>query len=266
MSKNCTGTETPNRLDKLLARKKKNMIMTHVVGGYPDKQTTLDLINIMIESGVDMIEIQIPFSDPMADGPTIMKANQKALDNGCRLDGCLEIVRQIRSRSEIPLLFMTYANIPYKTGFETFARLSAGAGIDALIVPDLPYDEMCDDFFPAVNRNNLISIPVISPSSSTERIKQLGSGKRGFIYTTLKVGITGAGKTISAESLDFIKKVKKTVQIPTAAGFGISTPDQVAQTHKVSPIAVIGSHVINVLNDSGINGVKVFLKEVISQS
>ncbi len=235
--------------------------MTHVVAGYPDMDTCRELILTMADSGVSLIEIQIPFSDPMADGPTIMEASQKALDNGVTVSDCFELVASVRDKVNIPLLFMSYVNIPFRYGMEAFVKECSRVGIDGLIIPDVPFDERLD-YVSLVKGKGICPIQVVSPDMEDSRLKDVISQSEGFVYTTLKVGITGAMKEISEEGKQFVRRLKGYTKLPVLAGFGISSKEHVEQLRGISDGAVIGSHVINLFNSSGTIGVRNFLSSV----
>ncbi len=254
-----------NKINKAFEKKRKMKLMTHVVAGYPTLKKSEEIIRCMAQNGVDMIEIQIPFSDPLADGPTIMKANQVALENGITPMDCFELVDRITDSIEIPVLFMTYANIPFRMGMQEFIINSSQAGASGLIIPDLPYDEDIGDYYKIAKKNDVHAIYVISPDISETRLKNICDDAEGFIYTTLKKGITGAGNQIQKKGLDFINFVKAHSSIPIAAGFGISTTQHLEMLHDIADMAVIGSHVINLYNENGISGVDSFLTRIIHQ-
>jgi tryptophan synthase alpha chain len=251
-----------NLIDKVLKNGKNLKLMTHVVAGYPDIETNKKVIKIMAERGVDLIEIQIPFSDPMADGPTIMRANQKSLDKSIKINDCFDLVKEIKSEIDIPLLFMSYANVPFTIGIEKFILKSVDVGISGLIIPDLPFDEDNDNYYEIALKNNIHPISVISPDIKYERLKEISEVFSGFIYTTLKVGTTGAKKNICHDAIEFLKKLKNTVSVPIAAGFGISSTEHLKELENKIDIAIIGSHLIDVFDKSGIDGVSEFLEKV----
>ena len=244
-----------NRIDGINS---KSGLMTHVVAGYPDMETSRELIYAMAESGVGMIEIQIPFSDPLADGPTIMKANQVALNKGVSINECFELVASVRGHVDIPLLFMSYANIPFRYGLKQFIQDSSQVGIDGLIIPDIPFDEQLD-YIGIADSYGVYPIQVVSPDIEFQRLQQIVKIAKGFIYTTLKVGVTGAGKKIPKEGIMFVNRLKEMSGVPVMAGFGISSKEHVCQVLQVADGAVIGSHIINLLNEQGIESVKRFL-------
>lgn len=247
----------PNKIDNVFTDDRLKL-MTHVVAGYPDMETTERLVIMMAQCGVHLVEIQIPFSDPLADGPTIATANQVALENGVTPDHCFQLAERLHHRVNIPLLFMTYANIPYHMGIETFIRRSCESGISGLIIPDLPFDQFPE--YPGLaNANQCYPIPVISPGTGPERLDNILIHAGGFIYTTLRVGITGARHQIEPQGLAFLDTLRRECSLPIAAGFGISSPQMVDQLKGKAHAAVIGSHIINLLNNHGIDAVANFL-------
>lgn len=234
-------------------------MMTHVVAGYPTLKKTEEIVLLMSKCGADMIEIQIPFSDPMADGSTIMKANQVALDNGVNVNDCFDLVKRLKQKIETPLLFMTYANIPFRYGLEAFIQKSSEIGIYGLIIPDLTYDEDNGGYLELCKKNNVHAILVISPDMNDIRLKKVLSTSSGFVYTTLKVGITGAQKKINKSAIEYISKVKQFTSLPVAAGFGISSEKVFKEILGVADFGVVGSHFINLLKSDGTKGIERFI-------
>lgn len=251
-----------NLIDKAFQKKKELKLMTHVVAGYPDMETSKQLVRVMVENGADLVEIQIPFSDPLADGPTIMAANQQALDNGVTPDDCFAMAAELTGSVDIPLLFMTYVNIPYRLGMERFISRSAEAGISGLIVPDLPFDEDTHGYAELTRKYHLYAIPVISPGMSGERLTAVTSQAQGFVYTTLKVGITGASRRLDPRGLEFLDTLRAHTSLPIAAGFGISSSEHIEMLRGKADAAVIGSHILNLTKNSGIEEVKTFLRSL----
>lgn len=235
--------------------------MTHVVAGYPDLETSKKLIHMMANIGVDMVEIQIPFSDPLADGPTIMAANQKALENGTVPGNCFEMAEELNKNIDLPLLFMSYVNIPFHMGIKTFIAKSAACGISGLIIPDIPFDEQNENYIVEARKFNIHPIQVISPDMKPQRLEQVAHISSGFIYTTLKIGITGARKQIDPGGLAFIDTIRTYTDLPIAAGFGISSPEQIKTLRGKADMVVIGSHILNLLNREGIDQAMEFLRE-----
>lgn len=250
-----------NPIDAVLVSRDHLKIMTHVVAGYPDVETNKRTIKMMAESGVDMVEIQIPFSDPLADGPTIMAANQHALQTGITPGDCFNLAKELKEEVDIPLLFMTYFNIPFHMGMEKFIAGSAVSGISGLIVPDIPFDEECENYIQLSKNYRIHPIQVVSPDVDAERLKKITQIADGFIYTTLKVGITGARNQIDEKGLGFINAIRKYTSLPLAAGFGISSPEHFKQLQGKADVAVIGSHIIKLAENRGLEEVRAFIQK-----
>ncbi len=251
-----------NRIDKIFSSEKNLKIMTHVVAGFPDIETSKKLIQTMADNGASLIEIQIPFSDPLADGPTITRANQHALDLGVTVEDCFHLAEEMSGRVDVPLLFMTYANIAYQLGFERFVTKSAEAGMSGLIFPDIPFDETHMNYLDITRKQSLHPILVVSPDVKTDRLKSLSKKASGFIYTTLKVGITGSQKKIDPSGLKFIETIRETSKLPVAAGFGISSKEHINQLRGKADAAVIGSYLIELFHMGGIEKIAKFLSSL----
>lgn len=250
-----------NPIDRVFSGKKGLKLMTHIVAGYPELESSYEIALAMAEAGADLIEIQIPFSDPLADGPIIMEANRIALESGITPSECFKLAERLKKKISIPLLFMTYANIPFRMGLEKFVRRSKSCGLSGLIIPDLTFDERVEGYFDYAHRMGIYPINVISPDVEERRLEKILEISKGFIYLTLRVGITGEVKKISEEGINFIRKVRDKSKLPVASGFGISSASQVRQLEGLAEAAVVGSHVIKLYNKSGIKGVKKFIKE-----
>jgi tryptophan synthase alpha chain len=249
-----------NLIDKTINKNSNLKLMTHIVAGYPDMETNINIVRTMALDGVDLIEIQIPFSDPMADGPTIMKANSGALDNKFNLEDYFVLIEKLKNETDIPLLTMSYANIPFSYGIEKFLQKTASIGIDGVIIPDLPFDEENEDYIKHAEFNNIHAIQVVSPGMDNNRLKNILSKSSGFVYTTLKVGITGALNEIDKKGLDFLDTIKSYTNLPVAAGFGISSAEHIKQLKGKVEIAIIGSYIINVYDKAGLEGISGFIK------
>lgn len=224
-------------------------LMAHVVVGYPSLEATLQLVKLMDKIGVDFVELQIPFSDPLADGPTIMKASEKALENGVRVKDAFEVAKQLSKEVSVPLLFMAYYNNVFKYGVEKFCKDAKNAGISGLIVPDIPIEEeKTEHFMQNCEENNLIHIHVLSPASTDERLEKNAKVSKGFIYCTARQGITGAKNTLDPKIGEFLKRVRKFFNIPIAVGFGISSRERVNLIQEYADIAVVGSAVLDIID------------------
>ena len=248
----------------------KNKLMTHIVAGYPDFTANFKLMQTMERVGVSMIEVQIPHSDPLADGPTIMQANQNSLERGTTVEDCFSFLKKVTSSLSIPILLMSYYNILYKRGVDSFLKQCQSAGVSALIVPDIPYDEQRENFFAKVRCYDLVAIPVVSPHTSEKRcakIVEIVKEQGGFIYMTLKIGITGTGKNAEASqrNLEYIKSFKqKFPEVIIAVGFGISSKVDLEPLKGLADLLVVGSQVIRLTHEGGEKKVAEFLKDLIN--
>ncbi len=257
-----------NKIDSKLGalrQRKRHGLMAHIVVGYPDMATSERILLSLVDGGADMIELQIPFTDPIADGPTILKANLASLEAGTKVADCLEFARRMAPRmGDVPLLFMTYINIPFSYGLEKFCTDSASAGISGLIVPDIPPDEPQEHYHELATAAGLHPVYILSPSSTDERIEVIGKYASGFVYCTARVGITGARESRMAGLKQFTGRVRRHVSVPLALGFGISNAKQVAQVRDIVDVSVVGSKVIDTFNSapdthSGLEAVKNFI-------
>lgn len=224
-------------------------LMTHVVLGYPSLKASIEIVRVMAESGASIIELQIPFSDPMADGPTIMAANEAALENGVTVRDCFRAAGQLAREVRTPLVFMSYFNIVYRYGVKKFRRDAAAAGIEALIVPDIPPEEDADGFWEP--GGGAMPVPVVAPVSTDARLKLLKKFTHGgFVYCVSTTGTTGARQALPPELPQYLKRVRRVFGLPLAVGFGISSPDQVRKLRGHAEIAVVGSAMIDCIKNS----------------
>ncbi len=232
--------------------------MTHIVLGYPSFEDSYQIVKAMVEGGVDLMELQIPFSEPMADGPVILRANQEALARGAKVRQCLEFAEQVCSEFSIPFLFMTYYNIIYKHGVEAFAQNMAHSGIRGAIIPDLPPEEG-KECLEAMERHRLAPIFIFSPSTSLERMRTLASLTKGFVYCVARTGVTGAQTSFSQDLQDYLKRCRSATSLPLALGFGVKDrADMDFLTGKVD-IAVIGTQTIRLIEEKGVEAVGDFI-------
>lgn len=247
-----------------IKKNKKIGLMTHVVAGYPSLKETEQLVLQMEEVGVDVVEIQIPFSDPIADGPTIMKANDKALENNITINDALQLMQRLTSKVKIPLLFMGYYNSLFHYGTERFCEDAEKAGAQGLIIPDMPLDEEAHEHFTCYcERHHLSPIRVLSPTSTNERIAANLETAQGFVYCTAVSGTTGVRNKLDNQTQQFLVRMKQTTDIPLAVGFGISQPEHIKALIGFADIAVVGSAVIQKIEQSGIQGVKGYLESLV---
>ncbi len=246
---------------KGMRKHKKIGLMTHVVAGYPSLQDTERLVVEMEKVGVDFVEIQIPFSDPIADGPTIMKANDTALKNKVTITDALQLMERLTKKVSIPLLFMGYYNSVYRYGVEQFCTDAAQAGARGLIIPDIPMDEEDHEHFIAYCRKyGLAPIRVLSPTSTESRIIDNVQVAQDFIYCTAIAGTTGARTTLDNSTRQFLNKMKAITDVSLAVGFGISHPDHLRALIGSADIAVVGSAVIQKIEECGVDGATSYLQ------
>jgi tryptophan synthase alpha subunit len=234
-----------------MKQNKKIKIMAHVVVGYPSLEETISVVKTMADAGVDFIELQIPFSDPLADGPTIMRACEASLNNGTKVKDAFVVMKKLSAEISTPLLFMCYYNTIFTYGVEKFCRDAKDCGAYGLIVPDMPIDEENEEHFYQYSKQfDLQTIQVLSPSSTDERIEKNTKFANGFVYFTARQGTTGAKDTLDKNLTNYLQKIKKFFSMPIAVGFGISKREHIQSLIGKAEIAVIGSAVIDVINNS----------------
>lgn len=243
--------------DRLL--NKDILLMTHIVLGYPSLDDSFRIIETMVEAGVDIMELQIPFSEPTADGPVIVKANQHALDSGTTVEECLELAGKAANTFDIPFLIMTYYNIPYKYGISAFTMKMSEKNLKGTIIPDLPPEEG-KDFFDAMSRHNLDPVLIFSPTTTDERMSYLDSHAGGFIYCVARKGVTGKDTNFSDELTTYLERCRNATSLPLALGFGIKQKADVDFLKEKVDIAVIGTQSIKIMDESGIGAVGEFIR------
>ena len=217
--------------------------------GDPDLATTEAVVRAAVENGADLIELGIPFSDPTAEGPVIQGANLRALNGGIKTDMIFEFVKKIRVDIQIPMVFMTYANVVYSYGAEKFISNCREVGIDGLILPDLPFEEK-DEFLPICHKYGVDLISLIAPTSAN-RISMIAKEAEGFIYLVSSLGVTGTRSEITTDLGSIVKVIRENTDIPCAIGFGISTPEQAKKMADLSDGAIVGSAIIKQLEKYG---------------
>lgn len=231
------------------AFQKHKAFIAFITVGDPDLETTERVVHAAVENGADLIELGIPFSDPTAEGPVIMEADEVALKAGTTTDKVFELTKKLRETITVPMVYMTYANVVFSYGCEKFAQKAADAGIDGLILPDVPYEEK-EEFTEFFDRYGLDLISMIAPTSE-DRIAMIAKEAKGFIYMVSSLGVTGTRSEITTDISAMTDLVKKNSEVPCAVGFGISTPEQAARMAELSDGAIVGSAIIKIIAKYG---------------
>lgn len=238
------------------------LLMTHLVLGYPSFEANREIIKQMVDNGVSLIEMQIPFSEPVADGPIIAKANQDSIANGTKVRQCLEFAQEMTAAHDIPLLFMTYYNIIFKYGTEAFLKEVKRIGIQGLIVPDLPPEEG-KEFLALAKSLDIAAILIYAPTSTDERMVELAGYANGFIYCVARRGVTGSKTQFAPEFDAYIKRCRKAADgLPLAVGFGISYREDIDYLTGKAEIAVVGSATIKLVDEKGVEAVAGFIADL----
>lgn len=231
--------------------------------GDPDLDTTATLIQTIADAGADLIELGIPFSDPTAEGPVIQEANNRALSSGTTTDKIFDMVREVRKKVDIPMVFMTYANVVFSYGTEQFIEMASELGIAGLILPDVPFEER-HRFLPICKKYGLQLISFVSPTSK-ERIQKISKEADGFIYCISSLGVTGVRSNISSNVDSTVQLIRKSTQTPIAIGFGISTPEQAIEMSRIADGVIVGSAIVKLIEKYGkhsISYVSDYIKEM----
>ena len=224
-----------------------------VTGGDPSLDVTEQLIYAMTEAGADLIEIGVPFSDPVAEGVVIQDANERALAAGCTTDKLFDLVAKVRKTVEIPIVFLTYVNPIYTYGKEAFLKKCRECGLDGLIVPDLPYEEK-GEILPECEKYGVDLISLVAPTSH-ERVKLIAREAQGFLYCVSSLGVTGVRSEIRTDIGEMVSLAKSVSGVPCAVGFGISTPEQAKKMAEVSDGAIVGSAIVKIVAEHGADAV-----------
>jgi tryptophan synthase alpha chain len=250
-----------SRIASVFNRAGHKALIPYVTVGYPSVEDTLKVVPILAASGCDIVELGIPFSDPLADGATIQKASSYALKNGVTPKLCLEVAEKLSRKVDVPLVFMTYYNPVLSYGLEEFCTACARSGVDGLIIPDLPPDEG-SELEDITRRHNLDLIYLLAPTSSEERIKLVADRARGFIYLVSVTGVTGTRNSLQSELNSFVARVRKVAKHPLCVGFGISTPEQARQVADIADGVIVGSRIIQLMETDGLAAVSNFVRKL----
>ena len=241
-----------NRIDKKfqdLRAEGARAFMPYLCAGDPTPELTSKLLLTLEEAGADLIELGVPFSDPIADGPTIQRASERALTHRISLQQILEMVADLRQQTDIPIALMSYYNPIFRMGEEAFCKAAQDAGVDGVIVPDLPPEE-AEPLLNVAPQYNLATIFLVAPTSPPERMQSIAAASSGFIYCVSVTGVTGARSTLSDEVAPMLNELRKHTEKPISVGFGVSTPAQATQVAQIADGVIVGSAIINVIEEN----------------
>jgi tryptophan synthase alpha subunit len=253
-----------NSLEKLFTEKPRGLFMAHMIAGYPTMAESEKVAEALAKGGADIIELQIPFSDPMADGPTIAVASEDALTAGATVAGFLGLLEKVAKPGK-PVAVMSYMNPVFRMGIAKFVKTIADAGGSALIIPDCPFDsEEGQALLAACKETRVYLIPVVSPGVPRERLEQLAKESRGFVYCTTRQGITGATGKFAEELFTFVKELKEIFKLPIAVGFGVKSREDVATLAKHADIVIAGSVFVDAIKNDGVDSVGATVRELVS--
>jgi tryptophan synthase alpha chain len=218
-------------------------LVAYITCGDPDLDTSRDVALAAIDAGADAIELGVPFSDPVADGPVIQRASERALQHGTNLAGVLDIARQIRSQSTAGLIVFSYLNPILQFGLDKFCSVAAAAGVDGALVTDLPVEE-AGEYLRAMKAHKLAPVFLAAPTSPDQRLRDIAKRSRGFIYAISRTGITGTRQEVAGDARSLVERLRAHTKLPIAVGFGVSTPEQFAEIGSFADAAVIGSAIV----------------------
>jgi len=228
----------------------KPALVAYVTCGDPDIATTREVILAAIEAGASIIELGVPFSDPLADGPVIQRASERALKHGTSLENVLKLAAEIRDHSQsVGLVIFSYLNPIVRMGLGKFCHVARHAGIDGILITDLPIEESAD-YIREARKNDLATIFLAAPTSTDQRLKQIAEVSTGFIYAISRTGVTGARDQMTGDAPSLVKRIRRFSKLPVAVGFGISTPEQFAAVGKYAEAAVIGSAIVHIIEQN----------------
>ena len=232
-----------------LKTKNKKAFIAFITAGYPNLNTTYKIVLEFAKIGVDIIELGVPFSDPMADGPIIQESSQAALEKGVNLNDILNLVKTVKKQINTPLCLMTYYNPIFCFGEERFVKKATASGVDGIIIPDLPPEEGAS-FIRLANKSGLDTIFFVSPTSTRERVKFISGVSRGFIYYVSLTGVTGPRRNLPADLINNLKAIRKFTRKPVCVGFGVSRKEQVKAIYKIADGVIVGSAIIKKIREN----------------
>jgi tryptophan synthase alpha chain len=247
-----TNSDSSGRIKD--AFKKGKAFIAFLTAGDPDLKTTEELVFEMERAGADIVELGIPFSDPIAEGPVIQQADLRALASGTTVNKIFDMVKRVRGKSQIPLVFLTYINPVFKYGYDSFFAKCKEVGIDGIIIPDLPFEEQAEVHEFSV-KHGIDLVPLVAPTSE-DRVKKIAAAAEGYLYVVSSLGVTGIRSEIKTDLKSIIDAAKETAKVPIAVGFGINTPEQAAKISQIADGVIVGSAIVKIIAENGCNSVK----------
>ncbi len=233
------------------AEERRAAFIPFLMAGDPDLATSGRLLEALVAGGADLVEVGVPFSDPIADGPVNQRAAVRALAGGTTLEGILEMVATRRDRIAVPIVLFSYFNPIRARGIELFAEQAAASGVDGVLCVDLPPEEAEESYLPALRKRGLDTIFLLAPTSTSERIRRVGEASSGFVYYVSRTGVTGERELLTKSLAKEVKRVRKRLDLPVAVGFGISSPEQVETVGALAEGVVVGSALVRMVEEGG---------------
>lgn len=230
-------------------REKRAAFVAYLCAGDPDFDTSLAACRAVLDAGADILELGVPFSDPLADGLTNQLAAQRALDGGMTAARVFELVKRLREKSSVPIIFYTYYNLVFSNGVEGYVRAAKEAGVDGMLTLDLPPEE-ADEMLAACAKHDMKTVFIVAPTTPAARLSRIGAAATGFIYYVSREGVTGVRDQVAANIPEAVARIRQHTALPVAVGFGISTREQVRQVARVADGVVVGSALVNVIKDN----------------
>ncbi len=230
-------------------REKRAAFVAYLCAGDPDFDTSLAACRAVLDAGADVLELGVPFSDPLADGLTNQLAAQRALDGGMTAARVFELVKRLREKSQVPIIFYTYYNLVFSNGVENYVRAAKEAGVDGMLTLDLPPEE-ADEMLAACAKHDMKTVFIVAPTTPPGRLARIGAAATGFIYYVSREGVTGVRDQVAANIPEAVARIRQHTALPVAVGFGISTREQVRQVARAADGVVVGSALVNVIKDN----------------
>jgi tryptophan synthase alpha chain len=234
-------------------------LMPYLMAGFPDIEASVAVATAYAESGADLVELGVPFSDPLADGPTIQDTTTRALENGADLDYCLELAAYLSER--VPVVFLIYCNAVFARGTRVFLDAAARAGVSGLVIPDLPAGEV-EDFAAMAEEAGVALCPLVAPTSSERRIEQIGNLASGFVYCVSVAGVTGTREALPPGAVELLRRVRSSVEAPAALGFGIGSVEAAVEAAHEADGVIIGSKLMQIVEQEGVEAAGAWLGRV----